>query len=285
MSHEAPETNSEKLKALYKKLSVENVLLENLFDLFQLYQQNLHEFQMRAAKTGTIHIPIDLHHEIEETQSKINELKEQIVRTEHSITRIKREIEKEEKKQIIKPLTHHFSNFLAWHAFNKYAENAQNIFVAGGSLDNLIQLYGSFLVKKTETGCEVRLIFMDPESPAIPQVELWSSPDIPQDYFRRAICRSLRYLAECDKDRKLKIRLDPSIPAMTVVILDGDQLNGRIRVDLQPFQAVVIERPVFELTRQGEDEKWYEMFYQQYSEELWSKAKPVDLSNLPSGCS
>ena len=284
MNYESPDINSEKLKALYKKLSVQNVRLENLFDLLKLYLQNLHEFKMRAAKSGTINLPIDLYHEIEETQSKIDELEKETGKVERSIVEIKQEIEQEEEKQTVKPLTQHFDKLLAWPAFNKYAEGAQEIFVAGGSLDNLIQLYGKFLVERAEKGCEVRLILMDPESSAIPHVELWSSPDLPQDYYRRAICRSLRYLAECDKYRKLKVRVDPSIPALTVIILNGSQPHGRIRVDIQPFQTVVIERPIFELTRDSEDEEWYEIFYRQYSEMLWSLAKPVDVSNLPSIC-
>jgi hypothetical protein len=172
----------------------------------------------------------------------------------------------------------------AWPPFNEYAKNACEIFIAGGSLDGLTERFAHFLIKKAVRGCQVRLVFMDPESPAIPHVELWSDPNLPENYYRNAICLSLKRLAAIDGAHRLEVRLDPSIPALAVTILDGSQSNGRIRVDIQPFQATVLERPVFELTRQGEDLQWYNLFYRQYYEELWSRAKPVDLSNLPSIC-
>lgn len=172
----------------------------------------------------------------------------------------------------------------AWPSFNEYAKNAREIFIVGGSLDGLTERFAHFLVGKAVRGCHVRLVFMDPESPAIPCVEMWSDPNLPENYYRDAICHSLRRLAAIEGAQKLEIGLNPSIPALAVMILDGSQPHGRIRVDIQPFQATVVERPVFELTRRREDLQWYNLFYRLYYEELWSKAKPVDLSDLPQIC-
>jgi hypothetical protein len=287
MDHEIPRKSGEVLESLHPKLPVLNYRLESRYELQLCHVQNLHELEMKAAKFG-VDVPIALSNQIRDTRSTIKELEGEIKQLELSIAQVITEIEKEEKKKqttTTPPPPHHrFGTFLQWPPFNEYAKNACEILVVGGSLDNLTQLYGNFLVKKALDGCEVRLILMDPESPAIPQIELWSDPDLPQDYYRRAICRSLRHLAEIDKKRKVKIRLNPSIPALAVVILDGSQPHGRIRVDIQPFQAVTVERPVFELTHQGADLQWYNLFYRQYSEILWSVAKPVDLSDLPPIC-
>jgi hypothetical protein len=243
--------------------------LEHLYALLHQYTESLHELEMAEAKSVG-KVDLNLKYQIEDIRSRIKE--------------IRSEIEKEKDKYPVIPPGPRFGTFLQWPPFSQYARDAHEIFVAGGSLDNLTQLFGGFLVEKAKAGCQVRLVLMDPESPAIPQVERWSDPDLTKDYYRKAICRSLRCLERNDRDRKLKIRLNPSIPALTVMILDGSQPHGRIRVDIQPFQAVVEKRPVFELTRQGEDLRWYDLFYRQYSEKLWSRAKPVDLSNLPPIC-
>lgn len=274
------ETTSSSLKTLYLKLSLLNERLENLFALLRLYMQNLHEFKMREAKAGSINPPINLSHEIEETRLKIAQLEQEIQQIENSIRETREEIETEERKSVKVPV-YRFGTFLEWPALNEYAKEAKELFISGGSLDNLIQLYGNFLVNRANEGCMVQLVLMNPDSSAIPQIDLWSSPDLPKEYFRRAICRSLRHLRKIDKERKLKIRLDPSIPALTVMILNGSHADGKIRVDLQPFQAEAIERPVFELFQEGDDIKWYNMFLHQYSEVLWSMATPVDLDNLP----
>jgi hypothetical protein len=285
MNSEFPELNDETLESLHPKLSLLNYRLEGRYVLCLRQEGILRQLEERAAHFGPLDVPIALQTQIKKIKGTIKELEDEIEQIEHSIAQIIKEIEREEeKKQIVTPPKHRFGTFLEWPPFNQYARDACEIFIAGGSLDNLIQLYGHYLVEKTADGCQVWLVLMDPESPAIPQVELWSDPDLPPDHYRRAICRSLRFLATVDRDRKLEIRLNPSIPALTVMILDGSRPNGRIRVDIQPFQAVSVERPVFELTRQGKDLRWYDLFYRQYSEILWSIAKPVDLSDLPPIC-
>ena len=241
--------------------------LEHLYALLHTHTENLHKLEiMEAIYAGQA--PLYVTNQKEYTQAAIEELRN--------------EIAKEKDKYLATPPGPRFGTFLQWPPFNQYARDACEIFVAGGSLDNLTQIFGFFLVEKAEAGCQVRLVLMDPESPAIRQVEIWSDPDLTAGYYRQAIRRSLQRLAEIDRGRKLEIGLNPSIPALAVMILNGSRPDGRIRVDIQPFQATVLERPVFELTRQGQDRVWYDMFYRQYSKKLWSMAKPVDLSELAS---
>jgi len=169
----------------------------------------------------------------------------------------------------------------SWPDFPEYAKDAHDIFIAGGSLDFLIQQHRDFLVKKAKAGCTVRLIIMDPKSPALEQVELWSSPNLPPGYYRDRICETIRFLKQMPGHEMIKVRLNQSIPSLAVVILDGNDSTGKIRVDIQPFQARSVERPVFELLPRGEDKQWYNMFYRQYSERLWEQAKEIALSDFP----
>jgi hypothetical protein len=268
-----------------RKLPLLNYRLESLYHLCFSQEKTLRRLRERAAHYGPLDVPISLQSQIKETEDTIKGLESEIERLDGVIAQIKKEIGREKRQQTATPHKGCFGIFSDWPAFNQYTREACEIFVAGGSLDNLTQIFGPYLVRKAEDGCEVRLILMDPTSPAIPQVERWSDPEgLPKDYYRRAVCRSLKRLAHLDEDRKLKVRLDPSIPALTVLIVDGSHPHGKIRVDIQPFQATVDVRPVFELTRQQEDLQWYEMFYRQYSEKLWEMAKEVDLDDLPQTC-
>jgi hypothetical protein len=162
--------------------------------------------------------------------------------------------------------------------FNEYTEGAREILVAGGSLDLLVGRWSDYLARKARAGCKVRLVLMDPNSGAMSCVERWAGKDLPAGLFRDAICNSLKRLARLDFGGNLEVKLNRSIPAVSVLIVDGSKPNGRMRVNLQPFQCAPDERPTFELRRQGEDERWYELFYQQYVIRLWQDAEEVDLS-------
>lgn len=286
MSNTVLKINSETLEVLYQILPVYLYRFESRCKLLLQYEQTLHQLEHQAAQHGPLEVPVGLSNQINKIRSIIEEVEIEIEQLEGLISQTKGKIE--EKQDNVPPISrpqHRFRTFMEWPPFDQYAKDCCEIFVAGGSLDNLTQLYGPFLVGKAESGCDVKLVLMNHESKAISSVEIWSSPGIPEDYYRRAICRTLRHLSKLTRGRKFvgtfEVRLDPSIPALAVMILDGSKDSGRIRVDIQPFQAVAVERPVFELTRQGEDIKWFNMFYHQYAEKLWEIAKPVDLSNLP----
>jgi hypothetical protein len=287
MNSNSPQMSFEMIEALDPslKLPLLNNQLERLYTLCLKQEENLHKLRMKAAIYAPPNVPVELQNQIDETEHTIKDLKDKIGQLAHSIAQVKREIEGGKGQQPASPPKGRFGIFSDWPPFDQYTEDACEIFVAGGSLDNLTQIFGPHLVRKAEDGCEVRLILMDPRSSAISQVELWSDPEgLSDDYYLRAICRSLRRLAHLDKYRKLEIKLNPSIPALTVLIVDGSQSHGKIRIDIQPFQSTVVQRPVFELTRCREDLRWYRLFYRQYYSKLWRIAQRVDLDDLPQIC-
>jgi hypothetical protein len=164
-----------------------------------------------------------------------------------------------------------------WVPFEKYARDAREISVSGGSLAQLVPRYREFFERKARSGCKLRFILLNPDSPALGAVAGWAAA--PADRFKMEIGLSLSHLRQIkDTGCEIEVRLNDTIPALSVMIFDASKPHGRIRVDLQLYQCAPPRRPCFELTRapyDQEEEDLFQDFLAQY-ERLWDQSTPLD---------
>jgi hypothetical protein len=151
----------------------------------------------------------------------------------------------------------------------RYLEGAREFYVSGGSLAGLVPEYRQFLREISET-CDLRFVLLNPNSPALEAAANWAGA--PPERFKKEIEVTLLILGELIADgAPLQVRLNNSIPALSVMIVDGSAAHGRIRVGVNPHQCPPSRRPFFELTR-GDDERFYALFYERY-EALWEESE------------
>ncbi|MFZ5515930.1 MAG: DUF5919 domain-containing protein [Candidatus Zhuqueibacterota bacterium] len=162
---------------------------------------------------------------------------------------------------------------VGWTDFEKYSDEAREIFVSGGSLAQLVPRYCNFFLKKAESGCKLRFILIDPASPAIESIAKWKGST--SKIFKNEIELSLEYLRKLIRTNlDVEVRLNNSTSALTVMIFDASRPSGRIRVDLQLYQCSPEKRPFFELTHSQfykQKENLYQNFLEQYSR-LWDES-------------
>lgn len=162
-----------------------------------------------------------------------------------------------------------------WMPFEKYAKDAQEISVSGGTLAQLVPRYRDFFEQKARSGCKLRFILVNPDSAAIEAIARWAAA--PPDRAKKEIGVSLSHLKQLKKTGcDIEVRLNNSIPALTVMIFDASQTHGRIRVDLQLYQCSPARRPYFELTHAPFDEQEEDLFqnFLCQFETLWSQSEP-----------
>ena len=159
----------------------------------------------------------------------------------------------------------------------RYLEGAREFFVSGGSLAGLVPEYREFFREISEK-CDLRFILLNPDSPALDAVAKWA--DAQPERFRKEIEVTLLILGELIANgAPLKVRLNNSIPALSVMIVDGSASHGKVRVGVNPHQCPPARRPFFELTRR-EDERFYLLFYERY-EALWKQSEPWEVESQP----
>jgi hypothetical protein len=165
----------------------------------------------------------------------------------------------------------------SWAPFENYAKGAQEISVSGGSLAQLVPRYREFFEQRARSGCNLRFILLNPRSAALEAVAGWSAS--PPNRFRTEIEVSLSHLKQIKESGcKIEVRLNNTIPAVSVMMFDASKAYGRIRVDLQLYQCSPARRPWFELTHAPYDEQaedLFQSFLAQY-ERLWAQSTPVE---------
>jgi hypothetical protein len=164
-----------------------------------------------------------------------------------------------------------------WVPFEKYAKDAQEISVSGGSLAQLVPRYREFFEQKARCGCKLRFVLLNPDSAALEAVAGWAAA--PPGRFKTEIGVSLSHLKQIrDTGCEIEVRLNNTIPALSVMIFDASKPHGRIQVDLQLFQCAPPRRPCFELTHapyDEEEEALFQDFLTQY-ETMWAQSTPWD---------
>jgi len=147
----------------------------------------------------------------------------------------------------------------------EYLQGAKEFLVVGGSLAGLVPEYRDYF-REISNGCALRFVLFDPDSPALESVAKWvgTQPEI----FRKEIeiARSMLDILKAG-GANIEVRMSNAIPSLTVMVVDGSQPHGKIRVSVNPYGCPPARRPFFELTRK-EDERWYRLFHDRY-ECLW----------------
>ena|ERR1051325_280292 len=85
----------------------------------------------------------------------------------------------------------------------------------------------------------------------------------------------LVHLAEedgLDSTGKLQVKLYDFVPTLGLIMVDGDETYGKIRVELLPYKSQVVDRPSFELVRAQHGTDLYSLFKSQY-DLLWREAE------------
>lgn len=157
----------------------------------------------------------------------------------------------------------------------RYLEGARELLVCGGSLAGLVPEYREFLREISET-CDLRFVLFNPDSPALEAVAKWAGAR--PERFKKEIEVTLLILGELIANgAPMKVRLNNSIPALSVMIVDGSAPHGKIRVGVHPHRCPPSRRPFFELTRR-EDERFYPLFYERY-QGLWEETEPWEVES------
>lgn len=173
------------------------------------------------------------------------------------------QIRNQKKTLLVLPVT--------WENFDAYCSSATEVFVSGASLGQLVPRNKALFEKMAERGCKFRFVLLNPDSPALPAVAKWAGAS--PERFKGAIEESLsdlQYL-KGQYDKIVEVKLNDSIPALTIMGFNPKEVNGRIRVDLNLYQCPKRQRPYFELTHSPEnpeEEERYQIFLSQF-ERLW----------------
>jgi hypothetical protein len=169
-----------------------------------------------------------------------------------------------------------FQTPVGWTDFEAYCESANSVFVSGGSLAALVPRYRPLFEQMAENGCKLRFVLLNPDSPALPAVAKWANA--PAERFKSEIGVSLAHLRELIEicGPNIEVRLNNSVPALTIMGFNPMEQDGRIRVDLNLYQSPPARRLYFELARaphNPQEEDWYQGFLSQF-ESLWKQSKP-----------
>jgi len=175
-------------------------------------------------------------------------------------------------------------------------QRATQIDLSGVSLTNTLNKeYGTFL-ERLQSGAEIRILIIDPDSVAVEMSAQRSTNPDDIDYYHNRLNSALHeisylYKNELElKSRKgmssigsISVRFLSYAPSFGMSMIDVSQHDGIIFVEVYPHKFGYVTPPLFDLTKQR-DLKWYDYFKQQY-EEMWETAKPWEpekyLAKLP----
>jgi len=164
-----------------------------------------------------------------------------------------------------------------WAPIENYAKGAQEFSVSGGSLAQLVPRYREFFEQRAKSGCKLRFILLNPRSAALEAVAGWAGA--PPGRFKTEIEVSLSHLKQIkEAGYKIEVRLNNTIPAVSVMMFDASKPHGRIRVDFHLYQCSAARRPCLELVHAPYDEQaenLFQSFLAQY-ERLWAQSTPLE---------
>ena len=163
--------------------------------------------------------------------------------------------------------------------FKNLIEPSHQIYLMGASLVNIFSQWSDYLVstKITEHETSIRVIILDPNSQSLKYVancmgvtENHLSKEIDTTIFHyRTIIEKLPK----EKRKFIELRIAETYPNHNMVILDSNTPNGKIFVEFIGYHTQLQNRPHILLTPIS-DQRWYEMFLQQF-DELWKTSKKL----------
>jgi hypothetical protein len=154
-------------------------------------------------------------------------------------------------------------------------KDADRIEAVGTTLISFGTIYQALIHQRITQGCCARLVITNHVNKNVADIAAQKMPESPtrethMSQARTALMSLSGIAGQHSSGGSLEIKVLDTFPPFGLLIINGDQPNGRIRVELYPDNCPIAARPMFELfaTRDGE---WYRFFRQQF-EILWQKA-------------
>ncbi|MBU7011697.1 MAG: hypothetical protein HXS46_13500 [Theionarchaea archaeon] len=160
--------------------------------------------------------------------------------------------------------------------------SAHDIWFCGISLINVMsQLEEDFKVKLRDEGVNIRLLVIDPKSPAARLAADCTCDTLKgiRSDISRSILRASNIVKNGVGNGTIELRCMKVAPGYSMVLTDPKKYKGRILVEFIGYKSHTRDRPHIELTRQR-DCPWYEYFLKQY-ETLWDNHKNNCLVKAP----
>jgi len=155
------------------------------------------------------------------------------------------------------------------------AESHKEIWISGPTLNTVFALK-HLLRDKLKQGCNIRILFPDPDSDRIRVTAEYF--DSGSDWIANMIKTNLKGLAtslgSTSGVGKVEIRLIDMVFPTGYIIIDPGSPNGRMRVQFYLYHVSSSKRPLFELSKK-DDEFWFFTYLNQY-EAAWSKSKEYE---------
>jgi len=159
-----------------------------------------------------------------------------------------------------------------------YSKGAEEILIAGTTLNPLATEFKEFLEEQVRNGTRIKLLLIDPEeigpdSDLMRKIAEHQGPERSANDIFQEITASLTAFRELREkgDKQVEIKAIRGLPTDTVTMINPGRAHGKIRVELRPYKMRQELRPGFELTS---EHRLYDLLYQQYMR-LWDEAKEI----------
>jgi hypothetical protein len=160
-------------------------------------------------------------------------------------------------------------------SFPVMVKDSVRIQILGRTAVNLLGQYQRVFEQLGNSGCEIQLLFVDPESDAS-SLLYGSNPDIYRSNIISA-CRHLNNLRQAIGHR-LQVRVTQHAPTISILTIEKNDVQKSFsQVQLYFLHgAVGRDRPIF---RVNYDDKWYGIFRDEFVR-LWNDSAEWDVSRF-----
>jgi hypothetical protein len=178
-------------------------------------------------------------------------------------------------------------------------QTASRIDLCGVTLTNTINMQFPIIRERLESGVNMRVLLIEPDSQAIEMSAQRSINPKDKEYYRRRLESSLSdlaYLYKLNEEMKiirkrtrkagtLAVRYLSYAPSFGMTSLNSDKKEAVMYVEIFPHKLGYKTAPKFELTASN-DKKWHSYFLEQF-DQMWDAAKPWEpkaiLDKIPLG--
>lgn len=151
------------------------------------------------------------------------------------------------------------------------AKYASEICILAPSAISLSVRFISFFENKIKNGCKLRIILLDPDSPAV-EIFKWQSKTQTIDSDVTTSLSAFNQLVNLKKVRgKCEIRLSKAFTPFSMFAVDMKTDKGTMIVEFRGYKKALNEFPHVYLTR-GIDSHWF-TFYERQFEQIWAESK------------
>lgn len=160
-------------------------------------------------------------------------------------------------------------------SFPNMVQGAVRLHILGRTMVNLLSQYGRVFEELSKSGCEVRLLFVDPSSEAC-KFLYGSNLEIYRNNIATAASHLDRLRRVCG--HQLQVKVTRHAPTSSIVVVEKQDLQQSfIQVQLYFLHSAVgWDRPIFRVTYGG---KWYKIFQGEFNQ-LWSNSEEWNEAQL-----